>query len=78
MRGILNGSLPSSGLITVRLARTQAQTVLLDGMHVRRAADQRHKMAGAREHGALETTDGSGADYGDRVEALGTNPRAAE
>ena len=48
----------------------QAQTVLLDGMHVRGAADQRHAMAGAREHGAVETTDGSGADYGDRVEAL--------
>jgi hypothetical protein len=27
-------------------------------------------MAGAREHCAVETTDGSGADYGDRVEAL--------
>jgi hypothetical protein len=38
-------------------------------MHVRRAADQRHAMAGACEQCAVETPDGSGADYGDRVEA---------
>src|SRR6202035_4944110 len=32
--------------------------------------DQRHAMAGAREHRAIETTDGAGADDGNRVEAL--------